>query len=172
MATDIRHQPENGYHSEQTQPSLRENLNRRSLMRLPRSLSALETWGFGLTAHANWFTIAPAIQAAIGPSAIFVWLPGIIMGMMLNLQVKRIGEYFPDMAGGTPNYTARMLKNYPGLGSYAAIGYFLSWVSTLPISALVLTQLIKINLNSLGLTCPETFLAISLTLLPFILTFS
>ena len=173
MATDIRHQPENGYHSEPTQPFLRENLNRRSsLMRLARSLSALETWGFGLTAHANWFTIAPAIQAAIGPSAIFVWLPGIMMGMMLNLQVKRIGEYFPDMAGGTPNYTTRMLKNYPGLGSYAAIGYFLSWVSTLPISALVLTQLIKINLNSLGLTCPETFLAISLTLLPFILTFS
>ena len=33
MATDIRHQPENGYHSEPTQPSLRENLNRRSLMR-------------------------------------------------------------------------------------------------------------------------------------------
>src|SRR6476661_10668409 len=143
MATDIRHQPENGYHSEPTQPSLRENLKRRKLMRLPRSLSALETWGFGLTGHANWFTIAAVIQAGMGPSAIFVWLPGIIMGMMLNLQVKRIGEYFPDMAGGTPNYTTRMLKNYPGLGSYAAIGYFLSWVATLQISAIVLTQLIK-----------------------------
>ncbi|MEG4293001.1 ATP-binding protein [Microcoleus sp. C2C3] len=172
MATDIRHQPENGYHSEPTQPSLRENLNRRKLMRLPRSLSALETWGFGLTGHANWFTIATVIQAGMGQGAIFVWLPGIIMGMMLNLQVKRIGEYFPDMAGGTPNYTARMLKNYPGLGSYTAIGYFLSWVATLPISAIVLTQLIKVNLNSLGFSCPEALLNITFTLLPFILTFS
>ncbi|NQE38291.1 amino acid permease [Microcoleus asticus] len=172
MAIGIRHQPENGYHSEPTQGSPRENLNSRSLMRLPRSLSAVETSGFGLTGHANWFTIATAIQAAIGPSAIFVWLPGIIMGMMLNLQVKRIGEYFPDMAGGTPNYTARLLKNYPGLGSYAAIGYFLSWVATLPISAIVLTQLIKVNLNSLGFSCPETLLNITFTLLPFILTFS
>ncbi|MEG4572668.1 amino acid permease [Microcoleus sp. N3A4] len=172
MAIGIRHQPENGYHSEPTQPFPRENLNSRSLMRLPRSLSAVETSGFGLTGHANWFTIATAIQAAIGPSAIFVWLPGIIMGMMLNVQVKRIGEYFPDMAGGTPNYTARLLKNYPGLGSYAAIGYFLSWVATLPISAIVLTQLIKVNLNSLGFSCPETLLNITFTLLPFILTFS
>ncbi|WP_373537967.1 ATP-binding protein [Microcoleus sp.] len=172
MAIGIRHQPENGYNSEPAQPSPKENLNRRSLMRLPRSLSAVETSGFGLTGHANWFTIATAIQAAIGPSAIFVWLPGILMGMMLNLQVKRIGEYFPDMAGGTPNYTARLLKNYPGLGSYAAIGYFLSWVATLPISAIVLTQLIKVNLNSLGFSCPETLLNITFTLLPFILTFS
>ena len=146
--------------------------NSRSLMRLPRSLSAVETSGFGLTGHANWFTIATVIQASIGPSAIFIWLPGIIMGMMLNLQVKRIGEYFPDMAGGTPNYTARLLKNYPGLGSYAAIGYFLSWVATLPISAIVLTQLIKVNLNSLGFSCPEALLNITFTLLPFILTFS
>ncbi|MEG4011531.1 MULTISPECIES: amino acid permease [unclassified Microcoleus] len=172
MAIGIRHQPENGYNSEPAQPSPKENLNSRSLMRLPRSLSAVETSGFGLTGHANWFTIATAIQAAIGPSAIFVWLPGILMGMMLNLQVKRIGEYFPDMAGGTPNYTARLLKNYPGLGSYAAIGYFLSWVATLPISAIVLTQLIKVNLNSLGFSCPETLLNITFTLLPFILTFS
>ncbi|MEG5059024.1 amino acid permease [Microcoleus sp. A2-C5] len=172
MATDIRHQPENGYHSEPAQPSPIENLNSRSLMRLPRSLSAVETSGFGLTAHANWFTIAPAIQAAIGPSAIFVWLPGILVGMMLNLQVKRIGEHFPDMAGGTPNYTTKLLKNYPGLGSYAAIGYFLSWVATLPISAIVITQLIKVNLNSLGFSCPEALLAITFTLLPFILTFS
>ncbi|MEG4352148.1 ATP-binding protein [Microcoleus sp. LAD1_D3] len=172
MATGIRHQPENGYHSEPAQPSPGESLKRRELMRLPRSLSAVETSGFGLTGLANWFTIATAIQAGMGPSAIFVWLPGILMGIMLNLQVKRIGEYFPNMAGGTPNYTARMLKNYPGLGSYAAIGYFLSWVSTLPISAIVLTQLIKVNLNSLGFSCPETLLNITFTLLPFILTFS
>ncbi|MDB9513758.1 amino acid permease [Kamptonema animale CS-326] len=172
MATDIRHQTENGYQSQITQPSSRENLNRRSLMRLPRSLSAVETSGFGLTGHANWFTIATVIQASMGPSAIFIWLPGILMGMMLNLQVKRIGEYFPDMAGGTPNYTARLLKNYPGLGSYAAIGYFLSWVATLPISAIVLTQLIKVNLNSLGFSCPETLLNITFTLITFILTFS
>ncbi|HCF26105.1 MAG TPA: hypothetical protein DEV81_02510, partial [Cyanobacteria bacterium UBA11049] len=141
-------------------------------MHLQRTLTPLETWGFGLTALINWITIAPLLQAAIGPSAIFVWLPGIFIGMMLNLQVKRLGEHFPNLAGGTPNYTIRLLKSYPVLGRYAASGYFLSWVATLPISALVLTQLIQQNLVDLGFSCPKIFLNIGFTILPLILAFS
>ncbi len=60
---------------------------------LPRNLSALETWGFGLTGHVGWIGTAPAIHAALGSNAIFVWLPGVIVAMMLNLQVQQLGKY-------------------------------------------------------------------------------
>jgi hypothetical protein len=63
--------------------------NQRSLMRLPRTLSVLETWGFGLTTHLGWIGTAPLMHAALGSSAIFVWLPATIVGALQNLQVKR-----------------------------------------------------------------------------------
>jgi amino acid transporter len=157
MATDIRHQPENGYHSEPTQPSLRENLNRRSPMRLQRSLSSIETWGFGMSGHIAWVTIAPPMYAALGPNAIFVWLPAVLLGVILNLQVKRLGEHWPEMSGGTPNYITRLLRNNSFLGRYAAFGYFLSWVVYPSVNAIVITDLIQANLEPLGIPCPEQF---------------
>ncbi|MBD1894514.1 SpoIIE family protein phosphatase [Coleofasciculus sp. FACHB-129] len=146
--------------------------NQYSAPRLPRSLSSLETWGFGVTAHISWPAIAPVLHIALGTGAIFVWLPGTILGILLNLQVKRLGRHFPDVAGGTPNYTTRLLKHYPGLARYAAVGYFFSWVSTLAINVVVLTELIKVNLEPLGITCPDTLVKIGLTLIAFILAFS
>jgi PAS domain S-box-containing protein len=172
MATDIRHQPESGYDSEPTQPSPTENLNRRSLMRLPRSLSPLETWGFGMTGHIAWVTIAPAMHAALGPNAIFVWVPTVLIGVMLNLQVKRLGEQWPEMSGGTPNYITRLLSNYPLLGRYGAIGYFIAWAVYPSVNAIVLTALIKTNLEPLGIAPPETVLRIGFTVIAYIVAFS
>lgn len=144
----------------------------RSFTRLPRTLSPLETWGFGLTGHLAWIGTAPAMHAALGPAAIFVWLPAVIVGMLLNYQVKRLGEKWPDVAGGTPNYTTRLLRNYPALGRYAAIAYFIGWAGYLPINPILLTNLIKANLEPLGITCPETVLKIGFILIPYIVAFS
>lgn len=144
----------------------------RTPLHLRRTLSSLETWGFGLTGHVTWLSIAPALNAALGASAIFVLLPAVIIGTLINLQVKRLGEHWPDMAGGTPNYTARMLKNYPGIAKYAAIGYFFSWVSNVPISAIILTALIKQNLEPLGIACPVTILQVGFVTLTYIVAFS
>lgn len=146
--------------------------NQRSLMRLPRSLSVLETWGFGLTTHLGWIGTAPLMHAALGSSAIFVWLPATIVGVLLNLQVKRLGEHWPEMSGGTPNYTTRLLRNYPGLGRYGAIAYFIAWAGYLPVNAIIFTNLIEANLEPLGITCPEIILKIGFTLLAYILAFS
>ncbi|MBD1902369.1 ATP-binding protein [Trichocoleus sp. DQ-A3] len=147
-------------------------LNQRSSMHLPRSLSALETWGFGFTGHLAWIGTAPLIHAALGASAIFVWLPAAIVGMLLNLQVKRLGEHWPEISGGTPNYTTKLLKNYPGLARYAAIAYFIGWAGYLPINPIILTNLIKTNLEPLGIDCPETALKIGFTLIAYIVAFS
>ena len=147
-------------------------LRQSSFTHLTRSLSAAETWGFGLTGHIIWINVAPSVHEALGFQAIYVWIPATLFGMLLNYQVKRLGTHFMDVAGGTPNYATRLLKDYPWIARYAAIGYFFSWVSVLPINAIVLTDLISVNLNMLGIACPETVLKIGFTLLPFVVAFS
>lgn len=141
-------------------------------MRLPRSLSSLETSSFGLTGHVCWISTAPVIHAALGPQAIFVWLPGVIVSILLNLQVQSLGQRWPDIAGGTPNYAARLLKTNPFLARYVALGYFIGWAAVPGIYALILTDLIKANLSPLGIACPETILKIGFTCLAFIVGFS
>ncbi|MCF2149830.1 ATP-binding protein [Desmonostoc muscorum LEGE 12446] len=147
-------------------------LSQSSYPRLTRSLSAVESWGFGLTAHISWTALVPAIHAALGSQAIFVWIPAVIFGMLLNYQVKRLGMHFINVAGGTPNYTSKLLENYPGLACYAAIGYLLNWVSYLSVNTIVLRDLVKVNLAALDIACPEIFTDIGFTLLPFIVAFS
>ncbi|MCP2727325.1 SpoIIE family protein phosphatase [Limnofasciculus baicalensis] len=143
-----------------------------STPRLPRTLSSLETWGFGLTGLLLWMGVAPGANAELGQQGIFVWLVGTIIGILLNLQVKRLGSYWPDMSGGTPNYITRLLQNYPGIARYGAIGYYISWVAVLPVNAIILTDLIEANLKPLGINCPEILLTIGFTLLAFVVAFS
>lgn len=143
-----------------------------SIPPLPQSLSSQETWGFGFSGLLLWLGTAPAMNAALGPQAIWVWLPGTIISMMLNLQVKRLGTYFPEVAGGTPNYTTRLLHRLPNLARYGAIGYMFGWASVPAMNAIVLTDLIKANLTPLGITCPEILFRIAFTVLPFIVAFS
>ncbi len=143
-----------------------------SMPPLPRSLTSQETWGFGFSGLLLWLGTAPAMHAALGPQALYVSLPATIIGILLNLQVKRLGTYFPEVAGGTPNYMTRLLHRLPNLARYGAIGYLLGWVSVPPMNAIILTDLIKVNLTPLGITCPETLLRIGFTVLPFIVAFS
>ncbi len=149
-----------------------DNVTRSLSLRLPKSLSALETWAFGVTIHIGWVAVVPAIHAALGTQAIFVWIPAVIVGILLNYQVKRLGTHFIDVAGGTPNYITKLWQRYPGIARYAAIGYFLSWASYIPLNSVILTDLIKVNLEGLGMTCPEALLKISFTFLPFAIAFS
>ncbi len=141
-------------------------------MRLPRTLSYLETWGFGLTGHVGWIGTAPIIHAALGSKAIFIWLFGTIVSFLLNLQVQSLGKHWSEVAGGTPNYATRLLKNFPHLGLYVALGYFFSWTAAPALYAIILTNLIKINFQTLGIVCPETFLKFVFTAIPFIVAFS
>ncbi len=141
-------------------------------MHLPRSLSSLETWGFSMTSPLTWIGVVVPIIAALGTQAIFVLLPCVMVGMLLNLQVKRLGMHFPEISGGTPNYTTKLLKKYPGLGRYAAIGYFIGWASGPALNAILVTDLIQANLKPLGMACPEMLLKVGFTTLPFIVAFS
>jgi PAS domain S-box-containing protein len=140
--------------------------------RLPRSLSGLETWGFGLSGLLLWLGVAPGMHADLGDRAIWVWLPGTIIGMMLNLQVQRLGYQQIDRSGGTPNYMTHLLSRYPVLATYGAIGYWLGWVSVPPMNAIILTDLIAAKLSAGLPPSTETVLHIGFTLLPFLLAFT
>ncbi|SKB15489.1 putative Histidine kinase [Planktothrix sp. PCC 11201] len=140
--------------------------------KLPRTLSALETYGFGLTGWPGWIGVFAAMNYALGASAIWVWIPATLVGILITYQVKQLGFHRLEIAGGTPNYTTNLLKHYPLLGRYAAIGYLNGWASVIAISAVVLSDLIQNNLTVVGLSIPPTFLKICLLLLPFIVAFS
>ncbi|MBW4429648.1 MAG: amino acid permease [Nostoc desertorum CM1-VF14] len=155
-----------------TNNSVQAETNQHLGIRLPRTLSYLETWGFGLTGHVGWIGTAPIIHAALGSKAILVWLFGTIISFLLNLQIQSLGRHWPDVAGGTPNYTTRLLKNFPGLDRYVALGYFFSWAAPPALYAIILTNLIKANLETLNISCPEAFLKVLFTAIPFILAFS
>jgi diguanylate cyclase (GGDEF)-like protein/PAS domain S-box-containing protein len=155
-----------------TKNSIPAEKNQNLVIHLPRTLSYLETWGFGLTGHVGWIGTAPIIHAALGTKAILVWFVGTVISLLLNLQVQSLGRNWPDIAGGTPNYTTRLLKNFPGLGRYVALGYFFSWAAAPALYAIILTNLIKVNFEALGISCPETLLKVLFTALPFILAFS
>ncbi|MBD2690497.1 ATP-binding protein [Anabaena catenula] len=139
---------------------------------LPRSMSTLETWTFGVTNHLSWITLVPTIHADLGTAAIFVWVPAVIVGMLVNYQVKHLGRNFLNVAGGTPNYITRLWQGYPIIARYAAIGYFISWLSVVPLNSVVLTNMITSNLEVLGIPCPALIFKLGFTLLPFIVAFS
>jgi PAS domain S-box-containing protein len=135
-------------------------------------MSTLETWAFGTTNFFTWTTIVATIHAELGTAAIFVWIPAVVIGMLINYQIKNIGKNLLYVAGGTPNYITRLWQKYPILARYAAIGYILTKLSYIPLNSLILTDLIKSNLDILGFNCPELIIKIGFTLLPFIIAFS
>ena len=141
-------------------------------LRLNRSFSRLEDFGFSLTGLLVWPGTVIGMHHALGPQALLVWLPAVIVAILLNLQLARLGSYWPQMSGGTSNYATRLLQNYPGLGLYAASGYFISWAALIPINAIVLTNLISAILTPYGLETPHIPLKIGFTLIAFILAFS
>jgi signal transduction histidine kinase/L-asparagine transporter-like permease len=108
------------------------------------------------------------MQLDLGPQVLWVWLPGIVIGVLINLQVQRLGRAWPDVAGGTPNYIGRLLPDLPWLATYAALGYYLSWVAVLSVNALVLTDLVRANLEPFGLSCPALLLKVGFTAIAFI----
>lgn len=142
------------------------------LNRLQRTMSSAEAWGFSVVGYLMWFTLAPSMQAEIGSASLLVWIPGVIVGILFNLQVQSLGEKYPDVSGGTPNYITRLLDRYPALGRYLGIAYYLGWVSFPPINAIVITDLIQFHLEPMGLNIPEKVFEIGFTAIAYFVAFS
>ena len=139
---------------------------------LPRTLNLIETLGFGLTGLLLWIGVAPGAHAELGVQAMWVWIPGAALGVVINFQVRQLGQQFPNVAGGTPSYLTRLLPDLPWLTRYAALGYSLSWVAVLPVNAIILTELIQTNLAPLGIVLPAIGLKVGFVLLAFVVAFS
>jgi signal transduction histidine kinase/CheY-like chemotaxis protein len=135
---------------------------------LLRSLNPLETWGFGLAGPPGWTGLVPATKAAIGVQSIFVWIPAALIGVLINYQIKNLGVHQVEVAGGTPNYIARLLQRYPAIATYAAIGYLLNWVSAISLNAIILTDLVAVNLKPFAIEVPTMVMRVFFMLLPFV----
>jgi signal transduction histidine kinase len=135
---------------------------------LNRSLSLTETAGLALAGPPGWTGLAPIIQAATSVQSIFVWIPVALIGILINYQVKFLGTRQIDVAGGTPNYIARLFERRPIVAKYAAIGYLLNWVSVIPINAIILTNMVNANLKPFGIEFPTLSVRILFMLLPFV----
>lgn len=142
------------------------------LNRLQRTMSPPEAWGFSVVGFLTWLTLVPSVQAPLGTASLWIWIPGVIVGMLINLQVRKLGEQYPDVSGGTPNYTTRLLHRYPLLSRYLGVAYYLGWVSFPPINAIVLTDLIQLHLKPMGLSVPEKLFEISFTAIAYFVAFS
>ncbi len=141
--------------------------------KLSRKLSAIETYGFGLAGPPGWIGLVIPIHLALGESAIWVWLPAALVGVLINYQVKHLGKHMLEVAGGTPNYIARLLKPHSSiLAVYAGAGYALNWISAITMNAILLSDLIQSNLVPLKIDCPIVPMRIGFVLLPFIVAFS
>lgn len=141
-------------------------------MRLHPILSSVEVWSFGFTGLLLWIVVAPVAHAGLGALALLMWVPITCVGMIIVHQVRHMAMYWPEMAGGTPNYTARLLKEYPWFGRYAALAYFQAWAAVPTVSAILLTELIKVNLSIVDFSIDETWLKTGLTFLGFVVAFA
>lgn len=164
----------NSAHQLHTQPMSESSTiaDQKSQWQLPKNLSTFETWGFGSTGLLLWFGVAPAMHIELGEQAIWVWIPCIVASVLLNFQVKRLGLQWQEMSGGTPNYAARLLADYPLIARYSVIGYWLGWVSVPAINAIILADLIKSILLEFNLQSPDGFLRVAFVILPYIVAFS
>jgi signal transduction histidine kinase len=149
-------------------PTITSGQATKSELKLARSLSLVETAGFALAGPPGWTGVAPAIQMAMSVQSIFVWIPVTLIGILINYQIKSLGMKQPDVAGGTPNYIARLFDRYPIVAKYAAMGYLLNWISVIPINAIILTDIVNANLKPFGIEFPTLWIRVFFMLLPFI----
>lgn len=143
-----------------------------SPIRLQRTFTAGEAWGFSVVGFLTWLTLAPTVNQELGTAAMWVWIPGVVVGMLLSLQMRQLGSRWQNVSGGTPNYVARLLPHNPLVGRYIGFAYYLGWVSFPPINAIVLTSLLEYHLKTLGLTVPDKPLEIGFTLVAYLIAFS
>jgi His Kinase A (phospho-acceptor) domain/Amino acid permease len=113
-----------------------------------------------------------AIHLGLGASAIWVWLPATAIGILINLQVKQLAQDSPDVAGGTPNYIARLFHHTPLLARYGAIGYLGNWLAGYALCASQIGDLINANLPGLTGHVPVWGTKVLFMLLPAIVAFS
>ena len=136
---------------------------------LPRDLGFWELLGLSLTGLLLWQGTVGSLDSALGEGAILVWLPGVIVAISLNLQLRHLAGQLPNTAGGLPIYTLYLLKKVPWLGQYAVSSYFFGWSSVIALNVLLLTDLVKVYLDLAGLPCPAFAIKAIFTIVPFLL---
>jgi hypothetical protein len=121
---------------------------------LKSSFTLFETFSFSVSGIITWFLTFPIAHAALGISALYIWIPGAIISMFTNLQVKQIAPKYMDVVGGTPIYTAIMLKDMPHLARYGAMGHTWGWMMLALINSYLFNDTIQQEFIKYGIIVP------------------
>jgi diguanylate cyclase (GGDEF)-like protein len=115
------------------------------------SFTLFETFSFSISGVIIWFISFPIAHAALGISALYIWIPGSVISMFTNFQVKNIIAKYIHLPGGTPIYTAKMLSKFPFLARYGAIGHTWAWMTLALINSYLFNDTIQQEFNKYGI---------------------
>ncbi len=133
-----------------------------------RTLSPLETWGFGFSGHIAWVMSVPAIHAALGLSSMYIWIPLCIVAMITCFQVFQLGKLFPNVNSSIPGYLIRLIPNKPFFALFSAIGYLLGWGLALGFYSQLIVDVIVRNFINLPILPSQSILLIFFVLIGFV----
>ncbi len=139
---------------------------------LPRVLSVMETWGFGMTGHLVWILVIPFFLGQLGASAMYIWFPLSIISIISCLQAWKLALLFPDVAGGIPSYVYRLFPKRKFLSGYVAVGYYLGWLASFAWIGYIIVELIESAFTEVMVGDLTLVWVLIFSLLGFVVAFS
>ena len=139
---------------------------------LPRILSPIETWGFGLAGHIVWIVAAPPVFWQLGLASMYTWLPLTLTAMISCFQVRQLALHFPRVTGGVPSYLHRLFPQRRWLTLYAALGWYMGWIGCLALYGIIIVRAIEAVFFATGIGALYLPLAMVFSLIGFVVGFS
>ena len=139
---------------------------------LPRILSRPEVWGFGFTNFLLWPLVGGAVQTILGPGATALWAVAAVAGTITLIQVQALVRQWPELTGGTAAYVLRLFEGRAEPGRYAALGFFASWISVVPLGAVLSSDMVGRLLDSFGVAHSPILFRLGFLALMFAIAFA
>ena len=139
---------------------------------LPRILSPIETWGFGLAGHIVWIVAAPPVFQQLGLASMYTWVPLSITAMISCFQVRELALQFPRVTGGVPSYLHRLFPKRNRFTLYAALGWYMGWIGCLALYGIIIVRAIEAVFFATGVGLFYLPLVIVFSLIGFVVGFS
>ena len=140
--------------------------------RLPRILTPLETWGFGMSGHIVWIISGPAVFHSLGLASMYTWLPLSLTAMLSCFQIRRLALRYPDVSGGVPSYIYRLFPKWKLFSTYVALGWFIGWVMAFTVYGIIIVEAIEAVFLATGVSVAYFPLVFLFSIIGFVVGFS
>jgi diguanylate cyclase (GGDEF)-like protein len=144
----------------------------KKVSKLPRILSPIETWGFGLSGHIVWIISAPLVFFDLGLASMYVWLPLVFTAIVGCLQVRKLVDIYPELARGVPSYIYRLFPNHKLFSTYSALGFYIGWVMAFTLYGIIIVQSIQSVFTTFNIDSIYLLLVLLFSIIGFVVGFS